>query len=96
MHEAIAGRNAEDVDSAYCSIPHGVNFRDYKNLFPGQTTELLRIKTGLYTAIVGEVNCSDGPDSVTIKYLEQSHTFMSADSFHVQIEKGVRSKRNLS
>ena len=39
------------------------------------------------------------PDSsimtITLKYFEPGHTFMSADSFHAMIEKGIRRKNKL-
>ena len=34
-------------------------------------------------------------NSVTVKFFEPGHTFMSADSFHSQVEKGIRDKKRL-
>ena len=45
--------------------------------------------------MVAEVNLRGGPETITFKYLEKGHTFMSADSFHAQVEKGMRKKKNI-
>ena len=41
----------------------------------------------LYTALTAAVNSKDHPylESITLKYFEVGHTFMSADSFHHQV-----------
>ena len=49
----------------------------------------------LYTALVSEVNHLAGPLSITIKYFEPGHTFMSADSFHHQIELLMKKKKRV-
>ena len=49
----------------------------------------------LSTAMVAEVNRPGGPETITFKYLEKGHTFMSPDSFHAQGEKGMRKKKNI-
>ena len=41
------------------------------------------------------LNVNGCPESITIKYFEKGHTFMSADSFHHQTEKEMRSKKNV-
>ena len=42
------------------------------------------------------LNVNGCPESITIKYFEKGHTlFMSADSFHHQIKKEMRSKKNV-
>ena len=43
----------------------------------------------LYTMFCHEVTRQDDPDTITVKYFEKGHTFISADSFH-QIEKGMK------
>ena len=50
----------------------------------------------LFTAMVAAVNRPGGPETITFKYLEKGHTFMSPDSFHAQVEKGMRKKKNIS
>ena len=50
----------------------------------------------LYTALLNEVNSEGGyASSVTLKYFEPGHTFMSADNFHHQVEQRMRQKKNV-
>ena len=50
----------------------------------------------LYTALVAFVNSKQWSfQSITLKYFEAGHTFMSADSFHHQVEKSVAQKKHL-
>ena len=50
----------------------------------------------IYTALVAEVNRRCGNmETITIKYFEPGHTFMSADSFHHQVEMAIKRKRRL-
>ena len=41
------------------------------------------------------LNVNSCPESINMKYFEKGHTFMSADSFHQQIGKEMRSKKNV-
>ena len=65
--------------------------RDYKNIVlwavncSGQSKNLV-----LYTMFCYEVNRQDGTDTITVKYFEKGYIFMLADSFHHQIEKGLK------
>ena len=50
------------------------------------------------TALCNEVNKSSDPGIlmyITIKYLNVGHTFMSADSFHHQVEKEMKQVKNV-
>ena len=49
----------------------------------------------IFTALVDEVNRPGGLEEIIIRYFEKGHTFMSADSFHHQIEKGMRAATNV-
>ena len=49
----------------------------------------------LFTIFCYLLNVNGFPESITIKYFEKGHTFISADSFHHQIEKEMRSKKNV-
>ena len=62
-HEAVTGRDAEDIASAYYKLIRNVRHRDCS------------------------MNQKSGPDTITIKYFEKGHTFMSADSFHHLVER---------
>ena len=45
--------------------------------------------------MVDEVNREGGPEEVIFRYFEKGHTFMSADSFHHQVEKAMRAQKNV-
>ena len=49
----------------------------------------------LFTAMIAQVNRPGRSETITFKYLEKGHTFKSADSFHAQVEKGMRKKKNI-
>ena len=49
-----------------------------------------------YTTLVHEVNKRfENFESITLKYFEPGHTFMSADAFHHMIEQGIRKERRI-
>ena len=51
----------------------------------------------LYTALCNAVNSNlnETLQSVTLKYFERGHSFMSADSYHHLVEKGTNEKKNI-
>ena len=49
----------------------------------------------IYSARVSEVHRVGGPESISIKYIEKGHTFVSADSFHAHAEKEMRAKKHV-
>ena len=96
-HEAIQGRNDEDVTSAVVKFLRSDLVQRQKNITiwcdncSGQNKNWT-----LFSAIVHHL-CD--PDnllrSVTLKFFEKGHTFMSADSFHHAVEEEIRAKKNL-
>ena len=48
-----------------------------------------------FDSLIVEVNKESGPGMTTFKHLEKGHTFMSADSFHAWVEKGMRRCNNV-
>ena len=93
-HEGIRGRDAKDVASTYIKLMRDTSQRDKDHFIIWADNCSAQNKNWwLFTALVTEVNRPTGPLSVTIKYLEPGHTFMSADSFHHQIELCMK-KRN--
>ena len=91
-HESIKERSAEDVASTFIFFLR--QNRDINNfVFWGNNC----FKNWfLYVALVNEVNHTNGTtNEVTIKYFEPGHTFMSADSFHLAIEQGIRKKQHI-
>ena len=89
-HEAIASRKKEDLISAFHAF--FTAYRDTENIVlwldncTGQNKNW-----GLLFYLVYLVN-SNETNTVTIelKYLEPGHTFMSADSFHHQVELSMK------
>ena len=44
----------------------------------------------MYTALANEANSENSSSkAISLKYFEPSHSFMSADSFHQQVEQGM-------
>ena len=94
--ESICGRNAEDVASAYVKFIRHANFRDKaKFLIYADNCTAQNKNWIIFTAMVNEVNLPTGPDQIIFRFFEKGHTFMSADSFHHQIEKGMRAAKSV-
>lgn len=90
-HEGISGRKKEDLISAYNQFLT-TYARDKKNIIiwadncSGQNKNWSLLSYLLYI-----INSEDiAAERITIKYFESGHTFMSADSFHHLVEKGLR------
>lgn len=95
-HEAVAGRNAEDVACAFVKCFASEPYRDAKKFMIWCDNCSAQNKNWtLYTALCVTVNNTGGPEQVTMKYLERGHTFMSADSFHASVEKSMKQKINV-
>ena len=94
-HESIKERSAEDVASTFILFLR--QNRDTNNfVFWGNNCFGQNKNWFLYVALVNEVNRTNGAtNEVTIKYFEPGHTFMSADSFHLAIEQGIRKKQHI-
>ena len=96
-HEGIAGRSAAKISSTFIDVLRPPRFRDFKTVTlwadncSGQNKNWW-----LFGALLKEVNKVGGNlDVITLKFFEPGHTFMSADSFHVLIEKGIKKKNKL-
>ena len=94
-HEATKGRSAEDVASAITYFIQ--KNRDIQSFifrtdnFPPQNKNWF-----LFTALVNEVNKKNTAiQTITLKYFEPGHTFMSADSFHHRVEQKMQKKNVL-
>jgi hypothetical protein len=95
-HEALSGRDGEDIVSAYWSwlMEHrdATDITLYCDNCGAQNKQW-----ALYTAFLFAVNCIVlKVNTITITYLEPGHTFMSADSMHHQCEKALRKKGLIS
>nr|CAH7762519.1 unnamed protein product [Callosobruchus chinensis] len=80
-HEGVAGRSKSDIISAF------YNFF----LFHRDITAAQNKNWSLYCFFVYLVNSSVvNLNLLKVKYLQTGHTFMSADSFHHQVEKSLK------
>ena len=95
-HEGIQGRNDEDICSAFVKLVSQTPYRSATSL-----TTWLDNCSGqgknwtLYAELVRQVNMNPTLVEWICKYFEKGHTFMSADSFHHQVEKAMREMKNL-
>lgn len=89
-HEAIQGRKKEDIISAFYKF--FLSQRDAKKIILWVDNCSSQNKNwAFFTFLVYIVNSSHiSANVIDINYLEPGHTFMSADSFHHQVEKSLR------
>ena len=94
-HEGVKGRSAAEVASTYTAFIK--SNRDVKDFVfwvdncSGQNKNWF-----LFTALANEVNVpSTSVQSITLKYFEPGHTFMSADSFHHKVEQAMKQKKRV-
>ena len=93
-YEAIRGRSASDVTSAYMKIIN--NSRDTPHfIFWADNCTAQNKNWTLFSTFALIVNEPTGPESITIKYLVPGHTFLAADGLHGRIEQTIRKKKNL-
>ncbi|GFR77097.1 hypothetical protein ElyMa_000499700 [Elysia marginata] len=96
-HEGISGRSAANVTSAFIKAI-SMMAEDAKDIVIWCDNCAAQNKNWtLYTSIARFMNSSADfvPQTVTLKFLETGHTFMSADSFHGQVETNMRRKKNV-
>ena len=85
-HEALRGRAAENIVDAFYAVVSSTSERDIKDFvfwmdnFASQNKHWI-----LYTSLVRIVNSSNGPQTVTLKYLTKGHTQKSVDGVHGNI-----------
>jgi len=93
-HEGISGRNADDVTSVYMkAIQHWREYSDF--VFWADNCAAQNKNWTIFSSMATVVNSEDGPNTITIKYLETGHTFMSAGSFHSLVEKSFKRMPNV-
>jgi len=94
-HEATAGRKKEDLVSAFHAF--FIARRDAKRLTlwldncAAQNKNWTLFSFLIYIVNSAEICC----DEITLKYFEPGHTFMSADSFHHQVELSMKRQGTL-
>ena len=94
-HEGIRGRSTADVESKFVSfIRKCGDTKDFIFLLDNCSAQ--NKNWYLYTALLNEVNAEgEYASSVTLKYFEPGHTFMSTDDFRHQMEQRMRQKKNV-
>lgn len=91
-HEAISGRLAEDVASAYLAIMQRASADVQHYIFWCDNCSAQNKNWKLYSAFVSIVNSNWGPKTITIKYFEAGHSYMKADAIHGQIGKALKKR----
>ena len=96
-NESISGRNDGDLASVYIRFVSDLSNRDYVHIVIWADNCTAQNKNWtLYTTLCRHMNLSSTDlKSITIKYFETGHTFMSADSFHHRIKEELRRKKNV-
>ena len=94
-HEGISSRKGEDVAAVFLTYLR--TLEDIKTITIWLDNCAAQGENcWLYTALANEVNKQYGNfESITLKYFEPGHTFMSADSFHHTVEQGMKKKRRM-
>lgn len=91
-NETVSGRSQEDIISAYRSFL--IQKRDVNHIVLWADNCSAQNKNWAFICFL--VNIVNSPliaaQSITVKYFEPGHTFMSADNFHAQVEKSFKKK----
>lgn len=86
-HEAVMGRNAPDVMSAYYNVLIRLEDNIKHILFWADNCTAQNKNWTLFTAFAIFVNENWGPETITFRYFEPGHSTMKADSIHGHISK---------
>ena len=94
-HEGISGRKAEDIASTFIRALH--EDRDYQQIvYFADNCSAQNKNWYLFYELVNLINSDRiSAQTITIKFLEAGHTFMSADSIHADVEKRVKIKKEI-
>lgn len=95
-HEAVSGRSKENIISCFYSF--FLHNRDYKTFVIWLDNCAAQNKNwAFFTFLIFLINSEQtSAQKIIINYFETGHTFMSADSFHHQVELSLkRQKKNL-
>lgn len=89
-NETITGRNQEDIISTFRAFL--IFKRDAENLTIWLDNCAAQNKNWALLSFFVQIANSNliATKTITLKYFEPGHTFMSADSFHHQVEKALR------
>lgn len=92
-HEAISGRNKEDIISAFYSF--FIHNRDVEQFILWLDNCSSQNKNwSFFSFLIYMINSEEiTAHSIRINYFEPGHTFMSADSFHHQVEESLKRQK---
>ena len=86
-HEGISGRRATDILSSFYKIIL-LDSEKYSNfLFWLDNCAAQNKNWVLFTNLISIVNSTPNIEKITLKYLENGHTYMRADAIHGNIGK---------
>ena len=90
-HEALAGRSAKEIASTFINVMEYSEFRDVTK-FWADNCNAQNKNWWLFSPLVKHANSNENPvKAITVDFFVPGHGFVSAaDSFHAQIEKGMR------
>lgn len=94
-HKAISGRSKSDLITCAFHRFLLLNRDAQKIIFWLDNCSAQNKNWGLFCFFVhmGGINCNDiAAQQIDLKYFEPGHTFMSADSFHHQVEHSLKKK----
>lgn len=94
-HEGIAGRSKEDIISAFYAFFR--SYRDVEHIVLWLDNCAAQNKNwALFSFLIFIVNSDDiSLNTLELHFFEPGHTFMSADSFHHQVELAMKRKGKL-
>lgn len=89
-HEGICGRKKEDLTSCFYSF--FLNYKDMRNITIWLDNCSAQNKNWcLLTFLIFIINSNEiEANEINIHYFQPGHSFMSADSFHHQIEQSLK------
>lgn len=94
-HEGTSGRKAEDIASTFV---HSLRQdRDETTIIYFSDNCSAQNKNWyLFSELANIINSDEiSAETVTVKFLETGHTFMSADSIHADVEKRMKAKKDI-
>lgn len=94
-NESLAGRKKEDLISTFHAF--FTSFRDVKHFILWLDNCTAQNKNwSLFSYLIFVINSNEvGAESITFRYFEPGHSFMSADSFHHQVEMSLKRQKKV-
>ena len=94
-HEGIAGRGAEDISSAFIHALREDRDKSHIVYFTDNCSSQNK-NWILFSQLASLINSDEvSAETITLKFLEAGHTFMSADSIHADVEKRMKAMKDI-